>query len=294
MPPNENGAFQESSGNLAEVSASTGAGATADTAAALNTAEPLLFDPSMKKKKKKKPVEQGTNAGDTTTALDSEQAPTERHVHFQVESDGDRAASPVDSGTAVNAGTITTSSSSVSRENNMEAAEPWQGTDRDYTYDELLRRIFDMLHGRHPGLGGNPDGRRRLSLRPPQIAREGSKRTVFLNFGDICQSLRRQPEHLAAYMAAELGTTGNLQESARLVLKGRFQPAGFEGVLRRYIREYVMCASCKSPETVLMRDAHTRLYFMKCENCGSSRSVAPIRQGFMAQTERRSLRRDAA
>jgi hypothetical protein len=33
MPPNENGAFQESSGNLAEVSASTGAGATADTAA---------------------------------------------------------------------------------------------------------------------------------------------------------------------------------------------------------------------------------------------------------------------
>jgi translation initiation factor 2 subunit 2 len=254
----------------------------------------------MKKKKKTKPLDLGASDGNFSEAPQLEEAMPEtlqqepggeRHVRFQVETDGtpaaaQRSASDTDpDGRPVSA--------DLKHLNHIENSEPWHGTDRDYTYEELLRRIFDMLHGRHPGLGGNPEGRRRLSLRPPQIAREGSKRTVFLNFGEICQSLRRQPEHLAAYMAAELGTTGNLQEGARFVLKGRFQPAGFEGVLRRYIREYVMCASCKSPETVLMRDAHTRLYFMKCENCGSSRSVAPIRQGFMAQTERRSLRRDA-
>ncbi|CDF33515.1 unnamed protein product [Chondrus crispus] len=44
---------------------------------------------------------------------------------------------------------------------------------------------------------------------------------------------------------------------------------------------------CISPDTVLMRDANTRLYFVSCESCGAKRSVAAIRQGFMARVERR-------
>eukprot|EP00871_Galdieria_phlegrea_P001937 jgi/Galph1/2744/GphlegSOOS_G1416.1 len=161
----------------------------------------------------------------------------------------------------------------------------WLQSDRDYTYQELLRRIFDFLHGKHPSLAG--ESRKRFTLRPPQIAREGSKKTVFMNFGDICNSIHRQPEHLLSYMSAEMGTTGNLQEGGRLVLKGRFQPKGIENVLRRYILEYVICKSCRSAESILMRDANTRLYFLQCESCGASRSVAPIRQGYMAQIGRR-------
>ncbi|GJD06758.1 Eukaryotic translation initiation factor 2 subunit beta [Galdieria sulphuraria] len=162
---------------------------------------------------------------------------------------------------------------------------PWSKTDRDYTYQELLRRIFDFLHGKHPSLAG--ESRKKFTLRPPQIAREGSKKTVFMNFGDICKSIHRQPEHLLAYMSTEMGTTGNLQEGGRLVLKGRFQPKGIENVLRRYILEYVICKSCRSPESTLMRDANTRLYFLQCESCGATRSVTPIRQGYVAQIGRR-------
>ncbi|GJQ12165.1 hypothetical protein GpartN1_g3956.t1 [Galdieria partita] len=162
---------------------------------------------------------------------------------------------------------------------------PWSKSDRDYTYQELLRRIFDFLHGKHPSLAG--ESRKRFTLRPPQIAREGSKKTVFMNFGDICKSIHRQPEHLLAYMSTEMGTTGNLQEGGRLVLKGRFQPKGIENVLRRYILEYVICKSCRSPESTLMRDANTRLYFLRCESCGATRSVTPIRQGYVAQVGRR-------
>lgn len=56
-------------------------------------------------------------------------------------------------------------------------------------------------------------------------------------------------------MVQELGTSGNLDGQQRLIVKGRFLPKGFENVIRRYMNEYVLCASCKSPDTLLDRDA---------------------------------------
>lgn len=165
--------------------------------------------------------------------------------------------------------------------------QPWDGTDRDYSYAELINRAFQFLHGKNPALAGGGSRRKKVTLQLPQVAREGTKKTVFLNFGSICKSIHRQQDHLLAYMGAELGTTGNIQEGGRLVIKGRFGAEGIANVLKRYMLEYVICTSCRSPDTVLMRDANTRLYFVSCESCGAKRSVAPIRQGFMAQVERR-------
>lgn len=165
--------------------------------------------------------------------------------------------------------------------------QPWDDSDRDYTYNELVNRAFQFLHGKNPSLASGGSQRKRVSLQLPQVAREGTKKTVFLNFGAICKSIHRQQDHLLAYMSAELGTTGNIQEGGRLVIKGRFGAEGIANVLKRYMLEYVICTSCRSPDTVLMRDANTRLYFVSCESCGAKRSVAPIRQGFMARVERR-------
>lgn len=165
--------------------------------------------------------------------------------------------------------------------------QPWDGSDRDYTYSELINRAFEFLHGKNPSLAAGSTGQRRISLQHPQVAREGTKKTVFLNFGAICRSIHRQQEHFLAYMGAELGTTGSIQDGGRLVIKGRFTAEAIAKVLRKYMMEYVICRSCRSPDTVLMRDANTRLFFVSCESCGAKRSVAPIRQGFMAQVERR-------
>ena len=38
-----------------------------------------------------------------------------------------------------------------------------------------------------------------------------------------------------AFLLAELGTSGSLDGQQRLVVKGRFAPKNFEGILRRYI-----------------------------------------------------------
>jgi translation initiation factor 2 subunit 2 len=172
-----------------------------------------------------------------------------------------------------------------SRRENIE--QPWDGSDRDYTYEELLNRALQFLHGKNPSLSGGGGGRKKITLQLPQVAREGTKKTVFLNFGSICKSIHRQQDHLLAYMGAELGTSGNVQDGGRLVIKGRFTAEGIANVLKRYMMDYVICQSCRSQDTVLMRDANTRLYFVSCESCGARRSVANISAGYVARVERR-------
>ena len=160
---------------------------------------------------------------------------------------------------------------------------PWEGSDRDYTYEELLDRVFNILRENNPDLAGD---RRRTVMRPPQVLREGTKKTVFVNFMDLCKTMHRQPDHVMAFLLAELGTSGSLDGQQRLVVKGRFAPKNFEGILRRYVNEYVICLGCKSPDTILSKE--NRLFFLRCEKCGSGRSVAPIKAGFMARVGRRN------
>ncbi|PKA53190.1 Eukaryotic translation initiation factor 2 subunit beta [Apostasia shenzhenica] len=159
---------------------------------------------------------------------------------------------------------------------------PWEGTDRDYKYEELLDRVFNILRENNPLLAGD---RRRTVMRPPQVLREGTKKTVFANFMDSCKTMHRQPEHVMTFLLAEMGTTGSLDGQQRLVVKGRFAPKNFEGILKRYINEYVICNGCKSADTILSKE--NRLFFLRCEQCGSSRSVAPIKAGFVARVGRR-------
>ncbi|XP_010527148.1 PREDICTED: eukaryotic translation initiation factor 2 subunit beta-like [Tarenaya hassleriana] len=159
---------------------------------------------------------------------------------------------------------------------------PWEGSDRDYEYEELLGRVFNILRENNPELAGD---RRRTVMRPPQVLREGTKKTVFVNFMDLCKTMHRQPDHVMAFLLAELGTSGSLDGQQRLVVKGRFAPKNFEGILRRYVNEYVICLGCKSPDTLLSKE--NRLFFLRCEKCGSGRSVAPIKAGFVARVGRR-------
>ncbi|CAH2054564.1 unnamed protein product [Thlaspi arvense] len=159
---------------------------------------------------------------------------------------------------------------------------PWEGSDRDYQYEEILDRISNTLRENNPELAGN---RRRTVMRPPQVLREGTKKTVFVNFMDLCKTMHRQPDHVMSYLLSELGTCGSLDGQQRLVVKARFAPKIFEGILRRYVNEYVICLGCKSPDTLLSKE--NRLFFLRCEKCGSGRSVAQIKRGYVALVKKR-------
>lgn len=166
----------------------------------------------------------------------------------------------------------------------------WAGTERDYTYDELLSRVFNIMREKNPDMVAGE--KRKFVMKPPQVVRVGTKKTSFVNFTDICKLLHRQPKHLLAFLLAELGTSGSIDGNNQLVIKGRFQQKQIENVLRRYIKEYVTCHTCRSPDTILQKD--TRLYFLQCETCHSRCSVASIKTGFQAVTGKRAQLRAKA
>ncbi|KAA3472117.1 eukaryotic translation initiation factor 2 subunit beta-like isoform X1 [Gossypium australe] len=123
----------------------------AEKTEALSVSEGLDF--SNLKKKKKKPVEANTFTDESGDAGDD----------FDGHIDGDEEGEGIV----------------------LQQRYPWDGTDRDYIYDELLGRVFNILRENNPELAGD---RRRTVMRPPQVLREGTKKTVFVNFMDLCKT----------------------------------------------------------------------------------------------------------
>jgi len=156
--------------------------------------------------------------------------------------------------------------------------DAWVDTERDYRYDELLLRAFDILREKNPEMVAGE--KKKFIMKPPFVHRVGSKKTAFTNFYYICNLLHRMPQHVLQFLLAELGTSGSIDGSNQLIIKGRFLQKQIENVLRRYIKEYVTCHTCRSSDTILQKD--DRIYFLQCEQCNSRCSVAPIKSGFQA------------
>ncbi|XP_065879410.1 eukaryotic translation initiation factor 2 subunit beta-like [Euphorbia lathyris] len=150
----------------------------------------------------------------------------------------------------------------------------------------VIRPPQVLLEGTKKTVSELAGDRRRTVIRPPLVLREGTNKTFFVNFMDLCKKMHRQPDHVMAFLLAELGTSGSLDGQQRLVVKGIFAPKKIERILRGYINEYVSCLGCKSPDTILSKE--NRLFFLRCEKCGSGRSVAPIKDGLVARVSRRN------
>merc|ERR1712079_470060 len=146
------------------------------------------------------------------------------------------------------------------------STDPWTGSDRDYQYDELLDRVFGIMRDKNPEMVGGKQ--MKFVMRPPQVVRVGSKKTAFANFIEIAKMLHRPPKHLLQFLFAELGTSGAIDGNNQL-----------------YIKEYVTCHTCRSPDTILTKEG--RLFFLQCMTCHSSCSVQTIKTGFQAITGKR-------
>ena len=170
---------------------------------------------------------------------------------------------------------------------NQEREDPYDRK-AEYSYEELLDKIVEILQTNNPALVE----KKKRNIKPPQLTLMSSKKTLWVNFQEICSMMQRSPDHVFQFFMAELGTEGSIDGNQRLVIRGKYVPKYIESLLRKYVVEYVTCEMCRSPNTDLKKDGATRLYFCHCRDCGSSRSVAPIRSGYHAtsRADRRAAR----
>ncbi|XP_026462301.1 eukaryotic translation initiation factor 2 subunit 2-like isoform X2 [Ctenocephalides felis] len=266
-----------------------------DSSTPMETSEPVEEIPDIdldgkKKKKKKKPfnLDELDNAlpEGANDAAESGAAPEEAPVDddFDLDMDFSKTKKKKKKKKDLDVLVSEEDQKSEDKENVEMSSTSWHGSDRDYTYDELLNRVFEIMHDKNPDMVAGK--KQKFVMRPPQVVKIGTKKTSFANFTDICRTLHRQPKHLLDFLLAELGTSGSVDGNSQLIIKGRFQQKQIENVLRRYIKEYVTCHTCRSPDTILQKDS--RLFFLQCESCGSRCSVASIKSGFQAVTGKRA------
>ncbi|XP_057459655.1 eukaryotic translation initiation factor 2 subunit beta-like [Actinidia eriantha] len=102
----------------------------------------------------------------------------------------------------------------------------------------LLGRVFNILRENDPELAGD---RCRTIMRPPQVHREGN--CVCELYGS---RIHRQPEHVMTFLLVEMETSGSLDGQQRLVVKGRFAPKAFEGIMQSYVNCLLDCLDLSS------------------------------------------------
>ena len=120
----------------------------------------------------------------------------------------------------------------------------------------------------------------RFQLPELDIIYEG-KSTVFRNFGDIVDQIRREPAHVLGYLLKELGTAGAI-DGRRVVFKGRVAAKAIEDRIRSFVEMYVLCQECRRPDTHLHKEGRTVV--LECEACGAHRPVT-IRKGLKQAEE---------
>lgn len=130
-------------------------------------------------------------------------------------------------------------------------------------YESLLKRLQGRL--------GNTSRKEasRLELPSPRINWQG-QRTIFRNFIEFPKALRRDPEKLLLYLNKELASAGYIA-GERVIFLGRKEPSSFGTLIDRYVKEYVICPVCGSPDT--RTEKNKKLGFLLCEACGARSSI---------------------
>jgi translation initiation factor 2 subunit 2 len=132
-------------------------------------------------------------------------------------------------------------------------------------YLELLERAYKNLPKT------SKSGERELFIKPNIM--NLAKNTVITNFSSIASILNRDIEHIARFFFKETGKPGTIEDE-RLVIHGKIGSEEIRKLLELYIKEFVKCPICGSPDTKIIREKRFR--FILCEACGAKSPVRKI------------------
>jgi translation initiation factor 2 subunit 2 len=130
-------------------------------------------------------------------------------------------------------------------------------------YEDLLRRLEGQLGSTSRKVVS------RLEVPTPQVIWVG-QRTIFRNFMEFPKALRREPEKILLYLNKELASAGYIA-GERVIFLGRKEPSSFGALIDRYVKDYVICPVCGSPDT--RTEKNKKVGSPLCEACGARSSI---------------------
>eukprot|EP01061_Rhynchopus_euleeides_P019939 TRINITY_DN32683_c0_g1_i1.p1 TRINITY_DN32683_c0_g1~~TRINITY_DN32683_c0_g1_i1.p1 ORF type:complete len:833 (+),score=288.02 TRINITY_DN32683_c0_g1_i1:311-2500(+) len=106
----------------------------------------------------------------------------------------------------------------------------------------------------------------------PRVTRMSRHSCAVANFPSILKALKREAEHVRAYISTELDALASLDPDGILILNRALKPSGLEVVLRKYAYTYVTCRMCSSGTTIDRLDKG--LLELRCTACNAIRTVS--------------------
>ena len=130
-------------------------------------------------------------------------------------------------------------------------------------YEKLLKRI-DSKNSKNSAKIDS-----RFELPPVDVMWEG-QRTFLRNFSDFPKIMRRDPAKLLQYLSKEFAVPAErIGDTAMFI--GKRDPDDFTRLLKIYINDYIICPTCKSPDT--RTEKEKRISFLICEACGAKSTI---------------------
>jgi translation initiation factor 2 beta subunit (eIF-2beta)/eIF-5 len=114
----------------------------------------------------------------------------------------------------------------------------------DYTYKDMLHHAMGILRMQNPDL----IKKECCTMKLPQLTQVLTKKTLWVNFQEICTMMQRSPQHLFQFFMAKLGAKGSIAGNQQLVIQGKYVPKYIKSLLRKYIVSYVTCKNVPLPQ----------------------------------------------
>lgn len=96
-------------------------------------------------------------------------------------------------------------------------------------------------------------------------------KTVIVNVAEVARALGRSPDYVIKYFGHELGAQTNTE---RCLINGSHDASELQDSLDGFINKFVLCASCKNPETEIQIKEKDRLQ-RDCKACGHISIIDP-------------------
>ncbi|KAI5967191.1 TIF5 [Candida margitis] len=98
-------------------------------------------------------------------------------------------------------------------------------------------------------------------------------KTAIVNLGEVSRALNRPPAYLVKFFGYELGAQTQIQTD-RYLVNGAHDTAELQDSLDGFINKFVLCGSCKNPETEIVLKGKDTLE-RDCKACGKVTIVDP-------------------
>jgi len=129
-------------------------------------------------------------------------------------------------------------------------------------YESLLKRI-------EKNISKDTKDTQRFELPTVEITWEG-KKTILRNFGDFPKALRRDTNIILQYLSKEFAVPAE-RVGEKAIFAGKRDPDDFTRLFKIYLKDYVECPTCTSPDTKVEKE--NRISFLICEACGAKSTI---------------------